>query len=267
MLMAVKKYFNYLKQSMKCNFLSVIEYKQSFFIQCLFMFINNGFFLIFWNVIFNASEGNINGITMNDILYIWSLPTAAYGIAFFFFGGIKDLGKHILEGGLDTFLVQPKNVLINVMFSRMDFSACGDLLYGLVLGLFATEFNMERYILMILLAIVGAIFYICTEAIIRLLTVFVGDTDNISQVYIVTLLVTFSTYPEAIYGKFVKLLIYTVVPAAYVAFVPIKFVITLDFKFLTLLLGAAAIYIFATAMLSRLALKKYESGNSMALRG
>lgn len=266
MLTVAKNYIRFMKESIKCNLKSILEYKKSFFIQSIFMFINDFFFLIFWIVIFNGNDGEINGITMNDILYLWSLPTIAYGVAFFFFGGITKLGQYILEGSLDTYLTQPKNILINVMVSGMDFNAFGDLLYGCVIGLFAVKFNFARYILMIILSIICSVFYICAEVILRLFTVKIGSTDNIEHVYINTLMINFSTYPEAIYGSFVKGLIYTVVPSAYIAFVPIKFVQTLNLKYLLLLLTMACVFIVITFTLSKHMLKKYESGNNISMR-
>ena len=267
MLTVAKNYLRFIKESIKCNLKAVMEYKKSFLIQSVFMFFNNFFFLIFWFVIFNGSDGNINGITMNDILYLWSLPVISFGVAFFFFGGISKLGQYILEGGLDTYLTQPKNVLINVMVSGMDFSAFGDLIYGLVIGLFAVEFNVLRYIILVCLGIIGAIFYICIESLIRLLTIKIGNTDNIEHVCINTLMITFGSYPEAIYGKFIKLLIYTIIPSAYIAFVPIKFVQTLDFRFLLWFLAVACGFVTLTAVFSKQMLKKYESGNNIAMRG
>lgn len=267
MLMVVKNYLNFFKQSIKCNLASVLEYKKSFLIQSIFMFFNNIFFLVFWLVVFNSSGGNINGITMNDILFLWSLPVLAYGVAFFFFGGIRNLGKYILEGGLDTFLTQPKNLIVNVMLSGMDFAAFGDIIYGLIIGLIAVQFDMFKFILLIILGSFGAIFYVCTECIVRLLTVFLGNTDNIEHIYINTLLITFGSYPEVIYGNIAKTLIYTVVPAGYIAFVPIKFINTFDFKYLLMFILMIGIYIGITAIISKNVLKKYESGNNIALKG
>ncbi|MBQ8298402.1 MAG: ABC-2 family transporter protein [Clostridia bacterium] len=267
MLTVVKNYFRFMKESIKCNLKGVMEYKKSFLIQSVFMFFNNFFFLIFWFVIFNGSDGNINGITMNDILYLWSLPVISFGTAFFFFGGISKLGQYILEGGLDTYLTQPKNVLINVMVSGMDFSAFGDLIYGLVIGLFAVEFNILKYVILVCLGIIGAIFYICVEALIRLLTIKIGNTDNIEHICINTLMITFASYPEAIYGKLIKMLIYTVIPSAYIAFIPIKFVQTLNFGFLLWFLAVACGFVVLTAVFSKQMLKKYESGNNIAMRG
>lgn len=267
MLTVAKNYFRFMKESIKCNLKSVLEYKKSFAIQTIFMMINNFFFLIFWIVVFAGNGGKIEGFTMNDILYLWSLPTISYGIAFFFFGGIRNLGQHILEGTLDTYLTQPKNVLINVMVSGMDFNACGDLLYGCVMGLFAVKFDFARYVILVTLGVITSIFYICAEAIIRLFTIKIGSTDNIEHIYINTLMINFSTYPEAIYGNIVKGLIYTIIPSAYIAFVPIKFVQTLNLKYLLILLTAMCTIVTITFTLSKQMLKSYESGNNISMRG
>lgn len=266
MLTVVKKYLRFFTQSIKCNFASVLEYKKSFLIQSIFMFVNNIFFLVFWNVVFNAAGGSVNGTTMNDILYLWSIPVIAYGVSFFFFGGTMKLGKYILDGGLDSFLTQPKNVIISVMLSGMEFSAFGDLLYGLVIGLFAVEFNLYKYVILVLLGVLGAIFYICTETIIRLLTILIGNTDNIEHIYINTLLINFGCYPEAIYGKVIKFLIYTVVPSAYIAFVPVKIINSFKLEHLIIFIMAVVIYVVLTTVIAKKLLKRYESGNNIALK-
>jgi len=266
MLTVVKNYWRFFKKSIRCNLSSVLEYKKSFIIQSIFMMFNNFFFLIFWIVVFNANGGNIEGITINDILYLWSIPVIAYGVSFFFFGGTRNLGKFILEGGLDSYLTQPKNVIISVMFSAMDFGAFGDLVYGLGLGLFAVEFNIWKYLLLISFGLIGSVFFICTQVLIRLLTIWVGNTDDFERVYTNTLLITFANYPESIYNNVIKFLIYTVIPSAYVSFVPIKFINTLNIKYLISFLAVGLVYILMTAVISKRVLEKYESGNNITLK-
>ena len=267
MLTAAKNFFRFLKMNMKCNLLSAIEYRKSFMIQAFFMMINNFFFIVFWLVVFDVNEGNIHGITMQDILYLWSLPTIAYGIANFLFGGAKDLGKYILEGTLDTFLVQPKNIILNVASSSSDFTAFGDFLFGIIVGIFAVQGDWLRYLILIFLSVLGSIFYICTNTLIKLLTVWIGDTENISHVYYYTLLVTFSSYPEAIYGGVIKMLIYTIIPAAYITFVPLRFLKDFNPIYLFITMIVAICYMALTYFVTKAALKRYESGNAMVMRG
>ena len=85
MLMEVKNNFIFFMNAIKCSISSALEYKISFIVNSVFMFINNGFFLIFWGVIFNANNNSLNGITFDSIMYLWSIPIIGYGVTYFFF--------------------------------------------------------------------------------------------------------------------------------------------------------------------------------------
>lgn len=262
----VKNYARFIKMSVIKNIKAVAEYKKSFIIQTMFMMINNVFFLIFWKIVFGISGENINGITMNDILYIWAVPTIAYGVTFFFFGGTQKLGDYMLNGGIDIMLLQPKNVIINALLSSSDFSAFGDLLYGLIVGLFAVQFNMAKYLLLVVLSCVVALFFICTNTILRVISVWIGDTSNIEHIYTNTLLITFCTYPEQIYSGIIKVLMYTIIPAGYIAFIPTKIIDNYDFSLLLVLIPVMLVYLLLTIFVCKKALEKYESANVVLLR-
>ena len=264
--MEVKNNFRYIKNAMKCNLKSVIEYKSSFILQTLFMFVNNGFFLIFWNVVFGINNGQTNGIEMKEIYYMWAISTIGYGIAYFLFGGISNIGKNIVNGGLDSYLTQPKNVFINIATSRCDFSASGDLLYGLIIGVLASN-NILDYLEILGYSILGSIIFIATMTIIRCMAVFVGDVDEIAERYEHTFLINFSVYPEEIFGKVIKFMLYTLVPAGYVVHLPIKLIQDFNIVHFLLLILAITIYVIITVVIFKKALKNYESGNSMALKG
>ena len=139
MLTEARNTFNFVIKSLICNIKSSMEYKKSFILQTVFMMINNGFFLIFWLVVFGINNGNISGITMDDILYLWSIPVISWGAAHFFFGGITEINRYIINGELDTYLLQPKNMFFNVAISRCDVGAFGDLLYGTILGIIVSN--------------------------------------------------------------------------------------------------------------------------------
>lgn len=266
MLMVVKNNFRYIKNAMKCNLKSIIEYKSSFILQTIFMFVNNGFFLIFWNVVFGINNNQTNGIEMKEIYYMWAISTIGYGIAYFLFGGIANIGKNIITGGLDSYLTQPKNIFINIATSKCDFSACGDLVYGLVMGILASD-NILDYLEILGYSLLGTIIFVATMTIIRSLAVYLGDVDDMAERYEHTFLINFSVYPEEIFGKIVKFMLYTLVPAGYIVHLPIKLIGSFSIiKFLILIL-AIVIYVIIAVVLFKKALKNYESGNSMALKG
>lgn len=264
--MEVKNNFRYIRRAIKCNLKSIVEYKTSFILQTIFMFVNNGFFLIFWNIVFSINNNQTNGIEMKEIYYLWSIPTISYGISYFLFGGIANIGKNIITGGLDSYLTQPKNVFINIATSKCDFSAYGDLLYGLVIGVAASN-NIFDYFKILGYSLLGSIIFIATMTIIRSLAVFVGDIDDIAERYEHTFLINFSVYPEEIFGKFIKFMLYTIVPAGYIVHLPIKLIRSFSIAKFLILIIAIAIYVIIAIIMFKKALKNYESGNAMALKG
>lgn len=266
MLMEAKNNIRYIKNALKCNLKSIIEYRTSFIIQALFMFINNGFYLIFWNVVFGINNNQINDINMKEIYYLWSIPTISYGFVYLLFGGISNISKNIVTGGMDSYLTQPKNIFINIATSRCDFSACGDLLYGLVIGIAAVS-NINEYLLILGYSIIGAIIHIATMTIIRSLAVFLGDIEEMAERYEHTFLITFTVYPEEIFGKIVKIILYTLVPAGYIAHLPIRLIFNFNLTNFIGLIIATVVYVLIAIVMFKKVLKNYESGNAMALKG
>jgi len=151
-------FLKYLAYCINCNVAQAISNKKSFVIQTFFMFINNVVWLAFWFILFYNSEGgSINNVTLNDIIYLWSAPTISYGLCFFLFGGVEDLSYKVANKEIDNELSKPKHSLISLITSNAKLSAMGDLIYGLVLGIFAVGFNPLRYIWLIFVSLIGGI--------------------------------------------------------------------------------------------------------------
>ena len=263
--MVARNNIKFFLKSIKCNVLSALEYKKSFITQVIFMFVNNGFFLVFWNVVFQVNQGNVNGLVMKDILLLWSIPTISFGITNFFFDGIRQLNTYIITGTLDTYLLQPKNLFLNIATSKCDFGGFGDLLYGLVIGVIASQ-NLGEFGMILLFAIMGSIFFMATNVIVRCLAIWLGDVEDIARTYEQNLLINFSTYPEKIFSGGIKFLLYTVIPAAYIVHLPIQIMKNFSITSIALIVVVLVIYIILAKCLFSYSIKKYESGNSMTLK-
>lgn len=264
MLTEVKKTLKFLLMSTKYNIKSAFEYKTSFFIQMIFMMINNGFFLIFWVIVIGTSGEN--GIDMKQIYYIWSIPPLAIGLANFFFRGAEELNRYIITGELDTYIIQPQNTMISVASSKCSFGAVGDIVYGIIMGVIASN-TIFDFLLILLFSFLGMIIFVCAMTMIELLAVWIGDVQNIAQVYEFSMLITFTTYPEQIFGRLIKFLMFTIVPAGYIVHLPIKIIYDFNAKYLLVVVLATLFFVVSANLMFKLALKKYESGNNIALRG
>ena len=269
MLTVFKELLSSIKYLLMCvgyNVKESVSNKKSFVIQTTAMFLNNFVFIFFWQVLFANKGGSINGMTIQDILYLWSIPTIGYGIAFFCFGGMDTLCKDIVEGNLDIYLTKPKNSLISTLTSRSILSAMGDLLFGLVCGLVAVKFNPIRFLAIIGLGVLSGVLTTSILTCIRLLSFWFGDISNVAHKYTHSLFVTLTIYPEQMFPGIIKLAMYTVIPAAYVAHVPVKLMNGFSLKGIGLMIVAAVVFVTLMFVLYNKGLKKYESGNSVTRR-
>lgn len=248
------------------NVRSSISNKKSFIIQTVAMFINNFVFILFWAVLFDNKGGSINGTTLKDIIYLWSIPTIAYGICYFCFGGVETLCKDIVDGNMDVYLTRPKHSLISHLTSNSILSAMGDLLSGVVCGIIAVEFNPLRLLLVFALSIIAAIALVCIVTIINILSFWLGDMTNASKKYTHSLLITLTIYPESMFPKVIKVLMYTVIPAMYIAHIPVRIMKNTNIVSILILLIITSILVFVMFTLYKAGLRKYESGNGTTRR-
>lgn len=264
MLMVDKDEVKYIYKAIVCNLKKIVEYKLSFISQTIMMFINNIFFLIFWSITFKVSGNNLE-FTMKNILYLWSISTIAFGICKVVLGGIDNINKYFISGDMDSYLTQPKNVFINIATSKCHFSAFGDFLYGIIIGIIVAE-NLLNFLVIIMYGIFASIIYASIMTTIRSLVVFIGDVDELADKYEHTFLINFCLYPEELFGKLTKVILYTIIPVGYIVYMPVKNLFSFNIWNLFIIFIATIIYVIIAKIMFNKVLKKYESGNSISLK-
>ena len=258
--------FKYLCLCVWYNVKESVSNKKSFIIQTIAMFLNNFVFVFFWQILFNNKGGSINGVNIQDILYLWSIPTIGYGIAFFCFGGIDSLCKDVVDGNLDIYLTKPKHSLISLLTSRSILSAMGDLLFGVVVGTIAVKFNPLKVLAILVLGLIAGVLTTSIITSIKLLCFWLGDISTATQRYTHSLFVTLTIYPEKMFPGIIKVLMYTAIPAAYVAHVPVALMKNFTVSGIAIMLGASIFFVVTMFTLYNKGLKKYESGNGVTRR-
>lgn len=248
----------------KYNLQSAMEYRASFITQALGMFLNNAFFIFFWWVIFQKVS-SIGGYGFREVMLIWALAASTFGAVHIVFGNVRRLPEVIMNGELDTFLLQPKNVYVNVQCSRMDLSAWGDLIFGFVLFFAIFGPDPLRLLLFILFTAAGGLLMGAVLTSAGTLTFFIGNSSTISRM-VMEFLLNFSLYPDSIYGREIKLIMYTIIPAGFIVFMPIRLLSSFSWYGLLILLAVDALYISAAYLFFRKGLEKYESGNLISTR-
>ena len=117
----------------RVNLIAALEYRASFVSQAFGMALSNGAFVFFWWIAFAQIGGTIGGYGFRDVMFVWAVASSAIGLSFVFFANVNQLTRLIVTGELDTFLLQPCNLLVNFACARTSLSSWGDLAYGFVL--------------------------------------------------------------------------------------------------------------------------------------
>lgn len=259
MLMEVKKSLKLIGYYFKFNISSVMEYRVSFLVQSFGMILNNTAFIFFWWILFN-NVNTIGGYGFTDVMLLWALSSTSFGITFVVFGNVNQITRMILNGELDTYLLQPKDPLVNIMCSKTIVSAWGDTLYGIILFFLIKGLDLKAALLFIVFCITGALIFSSVLVTLHGLSFYVGNTEGLAQLA-TEFLISFSIYPESIFKGGLKYVLYTIIPAAFTAYIPAKVINEFNPLMILAVMAMASLWMVIAYVVFYNGLKKYESGN------
>jgi len=263
MLTEVKNQIKVMFLSVKYNIMRQMTNKVTFITNILFMILNNASFIVQWIILFSLRE-HIGGYTLKEVILLWGMAAGVFGIAHIFFQKAFEISDLIINGKLDTFLVQPKNVFLSVISSDSNISAIGDLLYGYIC-LFIYGFSLKNFILFTLFCITGGIILTAFVSILGSLSFWIVKSDIISD-SLSNLMINFATYPGTIFKNTVKILLYTIIPVGIANYMPVEIILSFNiYKFVGIILFTIFITLLAFIVFNR-GLKRYSSSNLMSSR-
>lgn len=261
----MKRHLKIIFRYFKVNLTSAMEYRSSFLMQAFGMALSNATFVFFWWVAFSQVGGRIGGYGFKDVMFIWALASSAFGVSHVLFANASQLTRLIVTGELDTFLLQPCNLLVNVCCARTSLSAYGDLLYGIVLLALTQGADANAWLFFALGLPVGGLLFAAIGLAAHTLTFYFGDASLAGSMSL-EFVINFCIYPEGIYPGAVRALMYSLIPAAFIVHVPLRLARSFSPGWLALWLAASAAFcIFAVWFFYR-GLRRYESGNLIVTR-
>jgi len=260
MLQAVKNQLRVTMKTIKYGLMREMINKTSFIMNITFMILNNASFIIQWIVIYSLKE-DVGGYTFNQVLLLWAIAASTYGFSHFIFKKSYSLSDIITNGKLDSFLVQPKNVLISAITTDVEVSALGDILYGYIVlaisGLTATKF-----LLFTLFSITGAIIITDIAVLLGSLSFWFGKSDMIADTGN-SLMTNFATYPDGIFKGVSRILLLTVIPVGLTSYFPVWIMTKFDLKLTLVIIGITIAITVLTFVIFYRGLRRYSSSNLM----
>ena len=263
MLMEVKNHLKVMLLSTKYSLMREMLNKATFLSNIIFMILNNASFIIQWLVIYSIKD-NIGGYAFKEILLLWGMASSTFGVAHFFFNRAFSLNDIITKGKLDSYLVQPKNVLLSCITSEIKSSAIGDMIYGYIM-LFIYGITLKNFLLFTMFSITGGLILTSISIILSSLSFWITSSDLIVDAGN-NLMVNFATYPDGIFKGLAKCLLYTLIPVGIANYIPLKVIMTFSLTNTLLVLGITAILVTISFVIFNTGLKKYSSSNLMIAR-
>jgi viologen exporter family transport system permease protein len=246
------------------NLQAAMEYRVSFWTQIFVMLGNDCLWLLFWWSFFQQFP-LVNGWQQTDVVVLWSVSALGIGLSNALFGNASKLAALIMNGGLDAYLGMPRYVLLHMCISATDPSGWGDALFGVgayILFLHPSPFNL---LLFVLLGIMVMLIFSAFVIVFGTLAFFLGNTDGLTQ-QMVGALVTFSTYPMNIFNGVLRVILFTIIPAGFISFVPLQLLHQFTWSMAGAMLGFTLLSLLGAAGFFQLGLKRYESGNLMGMQ-
>lgn len=259
MLTVVKNNLSLMKTYFFLNLSASMEYRTSFLIQMVGMMLNNVSFAFFWWLLFWRFP-DIGGYGYGDVMMLWAISSAGFGGCFILFGNSRRLVEMIVTGELDSYLLQPKHVLLNAISSKTVISAWGDLVYGVILFFIIKGLDIGALLLFIIFTMTAALIFGAVVVSFNALAFWFGDVRSLGGL-VLEFMVTFTIYPAGIFDGFAKFILFSVLPAGFVTMVPVQVMQAFDPKWVILTLFVTVVWVFLAFFIFDKGLKKYESGN------
>jgi ABC-2 type transport system permease protein len=246
------------------NLRGSLALRGAFLLQAAFMVLNNlAFFSIWWLLFERFPE--IGGWRLHDVLTLFGVVATGYGCSVVFAGGVGHLARAISEGDLDSALVQPKPVLLHVVAARTNASGWGDIATGVgMLWIAGALAPVQLGFTALAVASSGCVFT-ASGVIVQSLAFWVDGMETLArQIWEFTL--TFSLYPRPLFSGELSFLLYTIVPAGFVGFLPAELVRAPSALLAAAALGSAIGWTLLALAVFRFGLRRYASGNRIGAR-
>ncbi|MEK8128065.1 ABC-2 family transporter protein [Paenibacillus filicis] len=248
----------------KLNLAGAMEFRLSFLMTAGMMLVNNVVWVFFWGVFFHRFSV-VNGWGFQDVMMMWAVSAGGFGLMAVFFGNANRMAQLISTGQIDVYLTQPKPVLMHVLISRMSVSAIGDVIFGLLLFLIFGDKSLLgalKFAAALLIAMLIFLFFI---VIVNTLAFYMGNAEGLAY-QLFHCLLAFATYPTDIFRSWGRLLLFTVVPAGFISYLPIGLLRSFDLPFMLGALGVTALLSVGGTWFFYRGLKRYASGNMLVMR-
>lgn len=259
-----RRTLDFLRATMAINVKSALALRGSFLLQAIFMLINNAVFFMVWILLFQRYP-EIKGWHLKDLMTLQAVVLAAYSIVMFFFGGVRHIATGVINGDIDIYLTKPRSVLLQILTSHSNSSAVGDFATFVGMIILSQRLTLGTIPIWFVGILCGTIIYLAANILFQCLAFWLRDAEGVVRI-LFEYLISFATFPQTVYTGFLKVMMFTVLPAGFIGLLPVELLKEFHWLDLILLVLATAVFSVTAIITFRRGLRRYESGNLVGFR-
>lgn len=220
----MKLYIKYFAIHLK----SQMQYKVSFLLTMLGQFLTT--FSVFLGIYFMMSRfHSVAGFSLSDVLLCFSVVLAAFSLVECFARGFDRFSVMLGNGEFDRIMLRPRNLIFQVLASKMEFTRLGRLLQAVVMLAYAipscgVSWSAGKIVTLILMIAGGTVVFFGLFLIYAALCFFTTESLEFMNIF------TdggreFGRYPFSIYGKGILKFFTFAVPLALFQYYPLLYLL------------------------------------------
>jgi ABC-2 type transport system permease protein len=222
---------------------------------------NNVIIFSIWLIYFGKFS-NLGGWQLSDMGLLIGIVAWSFGLTVFIGGGVRDLAQTILNGGLDVYLGRPRHPLPAVLLSRSIPSGIGDLASAILFWLWIAKVSIGQLLLLMAIGTASAVILSATLAITQCIVFWAPRARSFSEdLFNAIMMIVF--YPQHPFGFVVRVLLFTALPTALIALVPVEAIREGSLAKTLIVFGAAIAYSLLAKWIFDRGVRSYTSGNRM----
>ena len=225
--------------------------------QMAVMILNDAVWIVFWWMFFQR-VGDVRGWDLERMFLLQAVLTASGGISLGLLANARRVGSMAVEGGLDAVLALPVRPLAHLLVRRVEPTNLGDIAFGLTLFAVAGHPTIQRTAIFIGAVAASAVLVTSCLVLAGSLAFFVGRNEGGELGF--HAIVLLGSYPVDVFAGVAKVVLYTVVPAAFISTVPARLIDSFDAGSAFTLAMVSAVFAAAAWTTFTIGLRRYTSG-------
>lgn len=264
----MSRVWNYLRLAIayiRLNLNAHLEYRGAFLSQLFAMLLNNLMWVTFWGLFFTRFPV-LRGWTIEDVVTVWAIAATGFGLAHAIYGNALQIATLITQGQLDVWMLYPRVLLPHLLLGRMTASSWGDLLFGYGVYLGFVHPDWVHFGLFVILTTSVAALFVGFSVLTGSLSFYLGNASALSEQWRFAML-TFSYYPGTLFEGAIKIVLFSIIPAGFVTYLPIEALRSLSWTHAVWTIVGSLTVLGVGVGVFYHGLRRYESGNLMEMRG